>query len=233
MEEKWPNPLHDHPGNDDPARKAAVNDSDETAPPAAPRRGTARRAAICETVLELAAAGGSRAVSHPAIDRHLGLPRGSTSYYYRTRRDLLDAAITHLTGTSRDDFRAAGPGKSLSVEEAADFITTQLDHLLVRRRRDVLARYALAIDSSLGDDLRAALARCLFSLPAAESLMAALGAPRPHQAAHDLISLLEGLLFDRTYGPRSLTGLEPGTETGRADLRNTIRRWLTALATDV
>lgn len=207
----------------------------DAGPPAAPvRRGVARRTAICETVLDLAAAGGSRAVSHPAIDRHLGLARGSTSYYYRTRRELLDAAITHLTSVSRDTFQTAmEPEQSFTTEAAADFIATQLDLLLGLRRRDVLARYALTVDSALSDELRAALAGCLFSVPAAESLMTALGAPHPQRAAYDLISLLEGLLFDRLHGPRSRRGLEPGTAAGRQDLRSTIRQWLTALTENI
>ncbi|MEU1984162.1 TetR family transcriptional regulator [Nocardia sp. NPDC019395] len=198
----------------------------ETATP----RGTARRTAICEAVLDLAATGGSRAVSHPAIDRRLELPRGSTSYYYRTRRELLDAAITHLTGASRDAFHTALDQKrDFSIESATDLITTQLDLLLGPRRRDALARYALSIDSALGDDLRTALAGCLFSLPAAQSLMSAFGAPDPHRAAHDLISLLEGLLFDRLHGTRSLTHIEPGTPAGLADLRPAVHQWLTTL----
>lgn len=205
-----------------------MSERDEAGSPA--RRGAVRRAAICEAVLDLAAAGGSRAVSHPAVDRHLGLARGSTSYYYRTRRELLDAAITHLTAASRTIFEAAlDPAEAFTIENAADFIAAQLDLLLGRRRRDVLARYALAIDNTLGDDLRAALAACLFSVPAAESLMTVLGAPHPRRAAYDLISLLEGLLFDRIHGPRSLRGLEPGTAAGGDDLRATIRQWLTAL----
>ena len=50
-----------------------------------------RRTAICEAVLDLAAEGGNRAVTHGAVDRRLDLPKGSTSYYFRTKRALLEA----------------------------------------------------------------------------------------------------------------------------------------------
>lgn len=199
--------------------------------PARAPRGAARRTAICEAVLDLAAAGGSRAVSHPAIDTHLGLPRGSTSYYYRTRRDLLDAAILHLTDTSRNAFHTSlGQEQHFGAETAAELIAGQLDLLLGPRRRDVVARYALAIDSDLDENLRTALAGCLFSLSAAQSLMTELGAPDPLRAAHNLISLLEGLLYDRLYGTRSLTGIEAGTAAGRDDLRPVIHLWLSTLS---
>ena len=44
-----------------------------------------RRDLICEAALDLAAEGGNHALTHQAIDARLGLARGSTSYYYRTR----------------------------------------------------------------------------------------------------------------------------------------------------
>ncbi|MRH89263.1 TetR family transcriptional regulator [Nocardia sp. SYP-A9097] len=200
------------------------------------KRGTSessgRRAAICAAALELAAEGGNRAVTHHAIDDRVGIARGSTSYYYRTRQDLLRAAVIHLATTSRQAFLAAqqsqGPSAP-SVDSAADLMAGQLDLLLGPRRRDALARYALAADTAADQTLREALAGCLFSLPAATALMKALGAPDAEQAAHNAISLLEGLLFDRLHGTRSLLGLQAGTPDSLADLRPPVHRWLTLL----
>ncbi len=194
-----------------------------------------RREAICAAALELAAEGGNRAVTHHAVDDRLGIARGSTSYYYRTRRDLLTAAITHLTTTSRTAFRTAlelPDRRADPVDGAADLIAGQLDLLIGERRRDALARYALAADTADDEELRAALAGCLFSLPAAESLLRSLDAPDPGAAAYGLISLLEGLLFDRLQGARSLLGLRPGTPASIDDLRGPVYRWLTALRGD-
>lgn len=193
---------------------------------------TSRREAICEAALELAAVGGNRAVTHQAIDDVLGIARGSTSYYYRTRQDLLRATVIHLSAISRRAFRAAseaGEPPPVTLDGAADLITGQLDLLLGDRRRDALARYALAADTADDETLRYALATCLFSVPAATGLMTALRAPDPEQAAYDLISLLEGLVFDRLYGTRSQLGLAAGTAESRADLRPVVHRWLRAL----
>ncbi|WP_227984551.1 TetR/AcrR family transcriptional regulator [Nocardia spumae] len=192
-----------------------------------------RRDAIREAALDLAASGGNRAITHHAIDDRLGIARGSTSYYYRTRQHLLEAAIEHLAATSRaafDTARAVPDTRDDPLDGAAELITGQLDLLLGDRRRDSLARYALAADTAGNEELRRALAVCLFSLPAAEALLTSLGAPDPEQAARDLISLLEGLLFDRLHGLRSLLEITPDTAASRDDLRPTIRRWLRALS---
>ncbi|WP_192814833.1 TetR/AcrR family transcriptional regulator [Tsukamurella sp. 1534] len=181
-----------------------------------------RRVAICEAVLDLAAAGGNRAVTHGAVDRALGLPKGSASYYFRTRSGLLRAAIEHLAGRSRAALEEASPDAPADPDAAADVIAEQLHLLLTDRRRDALARYALVTDAA-GAGLADSLATCLFSRPLATDLFAALGTVEPGPAAADLVSLLEGLLFDRLYGARSL-GPPPTREESVADLVGPVRR---------
>lgn len=180
-----------------------------------------RRVAICEAVLDLAAEGGNRAVSHGAVDRRLELPKGSTSYYFRTRSELLKAAIGHLAARSRA-YLDAEPDGTVDLDAAAGLMAGQLDLLLGPRRRDALARYALAPDAA-AEGLSEPLATCLFSTPLATELLRVLGIVEPEQAAADLISLLEGLLFDRLYGTRSLAAADSGTEASHVDLRRPIR----------
>ncbi len=182
-----------------------------------------RRTTICEAALDLAAEGGNRAVTHGAVDKRLGLPKGSTSYYYRTRTDLLTAAIGRLRERSRAAFDADLPG-TVDPDAAADLMARQLHLLLTDRRRDALARYALAPDAA-AEGLAADLATCLFSVPLATGLFAALGTVEPGRAAADLVSLLEGLLFDRLYGARSMAPSRT-TQESLADLRGPIRRAL-------
>lgn len=195
------------------------------------RSRASRREAICEAALDLAAAGGNHGVTHYGIDDRLGIARGSTSYYYRTRQALLTAAIIHLADLSRKAFLAIfeDADTPLDIDRAADLTAGQLDLLLGPRRRDALARYALTADATDDDELRDALARCLFSVPGAEALMAHLGATDPSCAAHNFVSLLEGLLFDRLHGSRSRQGIVSGSAASIADLRPPIRLWLNAL----
>jgi DNA-binding transcriptional regulator YbjK len=55
-----------------------------------------RRAQIAEAGIAILASRGVRALTHLAIDRELGLPDGSTSYYARTRRDLIAVIVDRL-----------------------------------------------------------------------------------------------------------------------------------------
>ena len=188
-----------------------------------------RRDLICEAALDLAAAGGNHALTHQGIDARLGLARGSTSYYYRTRRALVSAAITHLARRSREYFdKAVSSVPPQTTEEAGRLIADQLETLLVDRRRDVLARYALVVDAASDDALRAGLASCLFSCSEATALMGALGASDPQLAAGDLLSLLEGLVFDLAFGARTLL---PGSSFAehRASVRTAITLWIDTL----
>lgn len=40
---------------------------------------------------------GAHGVSHPKVDEHAGVPTGTTSFYFRTRKALLHALATRLT----------------------------------------------------------------------------------------------------------------------------------------
>lgn len=197
-----------------------------------PRR-SSRRTEICDAALTLAAEGGNHALTHQKIDKELGIAQGSTSYYFRTREELVRATITHLTELTRDAFAAAQADSrptTVTTANATTFLAKYVDTLLGPRRRDVLARYALCPDAVDNDELRAALAVCLFGLEPATDLMKMLGAAYPGRAAHDLLSLLEGLLFDRLYGTRA--GPTPGTRASLNDLRRPIALWLSALLAD-
>lgn len=195
------------------------------------RERPSRRAAICDAALELAARGGNHAVTHQGIDTHLGLAKGSTSYYFRTRHALVSAAIDRLTERSRADFATLLLDTSGAEPRGpADPIANYVERLLAARRTDVLARYALASDTRLEPEHAQALATCMFSIPAATVLMRDLGAHEPDAAARDLVTLLEGLLFDHTHGSRA--SLSGGARTSRLDdIRSTVDLWIDTLRT--
>jgi TetR/AcrR family transcriptional regulator, regulator of biofilm formation and stress response len=152
--------------------------------------------------VELLARGGGHAVSHQAIDRHLALPPGSTSYYFRTRHALLSGTIGYLTKCSRDAFENAPPERMATPDTASAVIASQLVLLLHERRGQSRARYALIVETAEDPELADLLSRSLFSYERAVTLFRALGLHEPQQAAADLIAVLEGLLFDRLYGRR-------------------------------
>ncbi|MGV9835117.1 TetR/AcrR family transcriptional regulator [Nocardia niigatensis] len=179
-----------------------------------------RRTLIVDRAIDLIAAQGLRALTHRALDTALELPAGSTSYYFRTKRALIEAIVDRIATRSRTDFAAGQAGLVPSAEVSAtragrdpDRLATGiagwLDHLLAQRRNHLIARHALIVDV-LGDaELHAKLAGCLFSHQHATALFETLGAADPATAAADFIAVLEGLVFDRFAGAR--IALAPGS----------------------
>lgn len=74
-----------------------------------------RREQIAQAVIDLASSGGSRSVTHSAIDRRLNLAKGSTSYYCRTRGDLIASGADLMRANSNRAYRdlAASEGSLL------------------------------------------------------------------------------------------------------------------------
>ncbi|MFD6398278.1 TetR/AcrR family transcriptional regulator [Nocardia sp. NPDC060249] len=182
---------------------------------------TDRRGQIVAAAIELIATRGIRALTHRALDTQLTLPPGSTSYYFRTRRALIEAVADGITARSRADFVAAqresatnlGDLTQVTREESvtrpmdpvqvAHDIAVWLDHLLAHRRHELIARHALIIEVLSDPELHGRLAGSLFSLDRATDLFSALGAAEPRESAHDFLALLEGLVFDRFAGLRA------------------------------
>ncbi|MGW4243030.1 TetR/AcrR family transcriptional regulator [Nocardia sp. NPDC004722] len=176
-----------------------------------------RRTMIVDSAIDLIAAQGLRALTHRALDVALELPAGSTSYYFRTKRALIEAIVDRIATRSRTDFAGRPPAMDqLDPDRLAQGIAGWLDRLLAQRRNHLIARHALILEL-LGDpELHAKLAGCLFSHQHATALFETLGATEPTTAAADFIAVIEGLVFDRFAGAR--TALAPGTAKSAAQL---------------
>ncbi|WP_181719031.1 TetR/AcrR family transcriptional regulator [Nocardia gipuzkoensis] len=170
-----------------------------------------RRVLLVDTAIELIATRGLRALTHRALDTELGLPGGSASYYFRTKRALIEAIVDRITTRSRDDFAAAAlaPTGAATPEAVAEAIAAWLDRLLAERRAHLIARHALLLDLLDDHDLRPRLAHSLFSTERARDLFQAMGATDPGARADDFVAVVEGAVFDRFAGNR--TALRPNT----------------------
>jgi DNA-binding transcriptional regulator YbjK len=162
-----------------------------------------RRTLIVDGATDLIATRGLRALTHRALDTALELPAGSTSYYFRTKRALVEAIVDRITARSRTDFLAADL-PAAEPAEIAHAIAVWLDRLLTQRRNQLITRHALIIDLLADAELHARLTASLFSHDHATRLFEALGSAEPAAAA-DFIAVLEGLVFDRFAGMRSTT----------------------------
>ncbi|OBC10845.1 MULTISPECIES: TetR/AcrR family transcriptional regulator [unclassified Gordonia (in: high G+C Gram-positive bacteria)] len=188
-----------------------------------PRPGD-RRPLICDCAITLLADGGARALTHGAVDRAAGLPKGSTSYYFRTRDALISATIERIRAHSRDAMNNAEPIGEISVDAAAVFIAEQLAAFTGVRRPDAIAVFALLPEVRENDSLRTELSSCLFSLDRATALLEVLGSSTPREDAADLIAFLSGMLFDTFFGIRSraVGGVRPASESVARLLRQMI-----------
>ncbi|MFF0451935.1 TetR/AcrR family transcriptional regulator [Nocardia africana] len=193
--------------------------------PAGDGRTADRRGLIIGTAIDLIAREGLRALTHRALDTEAGLPSGSTSYYFRTKRALIEAIVDAITERSRTDFRAADL-PATGADDIAAAVATWLDDLLARRRNHLIARHMLITDL-LGDpDLHPRLVASLFSHRHARELFRSLGAADPDTAAADYIAVVEGLVFDRFAGARR--ELAAGTPESTEQLARPLRAQLRA-----
>ncbi len=57
----------------------------------------ARRRELADAAIQLLGTNGARGLSHPKVDQHAGVPAGTTSFYFRTRKALVQAIAERLT----------------------------------------------------------------------------------------------------------------------------------------
>ncbi|MGN7191253.1 MULTISPECIES: TetR/AcrR family transcriptional regulator [unclassified Curtobacterium] len=158
-----------------------------------------RREELADAGIRLAARGGSRALTHRAVDQEAAVPPGSTSYYASTRRDLTALVVDRITDQLAVDLSdlvlPPVPDDDAVVAIALGF----LDRLAARADAQA-ARLALLVDLR-DDDLRTTLTG---DDPAREALVAvartllvAVGAADVDRRAVDLVGLVDALLLYR------------------------------------
>ena len=119
-----------------------------------------RRADIADAAIRTLARDGMRGLTHRAVDRAAGLPDGSVSYYFRTRRALLQATLERLVELDITDMLAspgipAQPGRGLDA--FADTTAIAGESWLTAGRERQLARYELTLEATRRPELRHAL----------------------------------------------------------------------------
>ncbi|HLH70799.1 MAG TPA: TetR family transcriptional regulator [Candidatus Dormibacteraeota bacterium] len=110
-----------------------------------------RRRLLLDAALEVAAAGGLRALTHRAVEARAGLSPGSASYYFRTRLALLDALAQHISRLDAEDLVALDPGRvegpaATARERLLEVMTDLLERWAGAGRARTLVRYQLLLD---------------------------------------------------------------------------------------
>jgi DNA-binding transcriptional regulator YbjK len=197
---------------------------------------TDRFAVITDAAIDVLAERGMRGLTHRAVDTRAGLPQGTTSAYFRTRKTLIEAVVQRVADLDREDLEAgrlpAGdPGVAINdVDAMAADIAALLDRWMSTARNRTLARYACLLEATHHPELRTILAYGEPSRAQARSIVAAADARRPERAGDHLVACIDGLLFDRLAGAGASTAPPPGTAANRADLTVAIATLLRAFA---
>jgi len=192
-----------------------------------------RRTAMADAAIAIIGERGLRALTHRAVDQALALPDGSTSYYLRTRHALLERVVGRLAERTAADLRAVQEPETAPERDLPDRLDAMseragalLDRMIGARRVDSLARYALTVELSSDPGLHRALIAGQPLRGMAAAALGALGAPDPAAQALDLVSMTDGLVFDRLVGTRSLLRTDPGTPESVAELSRAVRTFL-------
>ncbi|MET8762263.1 TetR family transcriptional regulator [Lentzea sp. NPDC004782] len=175
-----------------------------------------RRDLITDAAIQLVAEQGMRGLTHRAVDRRAGLPEGSTSAYFRTRKALVEGFVARLAELERLDV-APDP------DDVAGSLARTLDSWLVERNR-TLARYAAMLEATHHPELRSILVHT--PREQATALARQLGHEDPERAGAHFTAFLEGLLFYRLVGGGSADCPKPGTAESVRDLKLAVEKAL-------
>lgn len=146
--------------------------------------------------VELIGTQGMRALTHVRVDEQAGLPRGSTSNYFRTRAALVEAVVGWVADHEMGDFDPGFDPALASVDDVIDALCALFALQIGPARARTLARYVLFLESAHDPELRAPLVvnRRRFE-QWTTTLLSALGAPDPKTAARALMAGGEGLIL--------------------------------------
>lgn len=172
-----------------------------------PERGL-RRKAIAQAALDILGNSGSRALTHRAIDQHLGFPDGTTSAYYRRREDLIGAAVRELFQNDFNRFETGigelvESGRKLDMEEVVVFFHGMIQDVRTKSSEaSNLARYECFLLARRDEEANRLLQELFATRERLdEQIFRMLAAPDPKDAAARLGYTLRGVFFTLAFLP--------------------------------
>ncbi|MCW5951209.1 MAG: TetR family transcriptional regulator [Propionibacteriaceae bacterium] len=161
-----------------------------------------RRTQIAEAGVRILASQGVRALTHRAIDSELGLPAGSTSYYARSRRDLIGLIVDLLAGRTEREIIAPRLPTTITPAVVADLLVAAMDaaseHSDEQRAR-LLLLLEFHGDPDLRDRLTTRPAVHGAYVATASAVLELLDVANPDTHARDLVGLLDSLSMQRVH----------------------------------
>jgi DNA-binding transcriptional regulator YbjK len=165
-----------------------------------------RRQLIADAAIRVLADAGAHGLSHRAVDTQATVPRGTTSNFFNTRKELVLAAARRLNDTHwryvhamRDQLDSPLDREKLAAI-LHRLVTAEDEEVRVRH----LARYELFLAGVREPELRPILADIRrAAMQTAVLLLESAGLPEPAQHVQLLAAVLNGLTFDHITAPPS------------------------------
>jgi DNA-binding transcriptional regulator YbjK len=160
-----------------------------------------RKTLIADAAIALLGTVGAKGLTHRAVDAAAGLPTGSTSFYCRTRRELLDLTLKRHAALDLMDLQADAAqmlAPSFTLVQFIDLLAARLAAWTSpARHTHLVARFQLILMATLDPILAEAMAeqRHLF-LTAARISLERLGVTDAAHMAARLVVAVDGILLD-------------------------------------
>lgn len=149
-----------------------------------------------DAAVELVATEGLRALTHVRVDERAGLPRGSTSNYFRTRAALLSGVVDWIA--ERELSEVAGAVSAGSAASLVDTMCDLFEYVTRHNRSMTAARLTLFMEASHDPSLLDPVSRGRAAMESSVvAVMTRLGASDPPVAAASVMACLEGLILHR------------------------------------
>ena len=160
-----------------------------------------RREVILTATLDLIASGGVDSVTHRRVAKHADVPLGSTTYYFKTREDLIRAAfdlyLTHHAALQAQV--TATPGTDLTA--AVEFLIA-FSNLEFEQRHLLLTEYEMTLFAARDELLGQALNNWYEHLTdKIASSLQDIVTQSSHSAARAVLHLLRGHQLERLTNP--------------------------------
>lgn len=161
-----------------------------------------RKTLIADAAIDLLGDVGARGLTHRAVDAQAGLPAGSTSFYCRSRLDLLTLALRRHATLDLADLQADAQRMAQSpltrdglIELLAERVA---DWLSPPKRPRLVARFELFLMASREPELAQIVGQQRqFFLQATEAALTQAGVANPQGTAPALLALVDGLLLEQ------------------------------------
>jgi len=182
-----------------------------------------RREQILEAALRVIGRSGTQAVTHRAVAQEAGVPLGSTTYYFKSKDDLLRQALEHVAASEVERYESLGE-ELRSVKSPRELADRLIAELVANAEDRIayIAEYELWLEAGRRPELRtAAQSWCDAEQRAVAGAMETLGSGDPATDASLVVAALDGL------GERILAREDEPAEAAvelRPELRRLIER---------